>query len=659
VTPRRLAIVVEDLPPAQPDLTEEKKGPRVDAPETAIAGFLRSVGLASVEACEQREIGKNRFLFAVQHRPGRPTAEVLPEVIAAVAQEMHWPKSMRWGVNSFRWVRPLHSVLAVFDGKPLKGRLSMGSAATLDFTDRTVGHLFRRPTNFTVRRFADYESGLRDHYVVLGRNQRRDMIWSDACLAAEQRGLQVRPDPGLLDEVAGLVEWPVVLIGAIDAPFMELPPEVLTTSMRSHQKYFSLQRSDGSLAPHFVVVANMLAEDGGKAIVAGNERVLRARLADARFFWDQDRKHALADRVTDLANRIFHAKLGSVLDKVDRVEVLCGAEIARRVVALAGLGGAAADALIAEARRAARLAKADLATGMVGEFPELQGTMGRYYALADGEPLSVAEAIADHYAPLGPDDRCPSRPASLILALADKIDTLTGFFKVGEKPTGSKDPFALRRAALGVIRIVIESRLRLPLRAVFAEALLSHGVIQEDAVTQLANELLEFFIDRLKVYFRDRGLAHDHIAAVFALGEDDIVLLQARAEALKEFLASDDGINLLTAYRRAGNIVAIEEKRDGIKFEGEADHALLKVDEEQRLARALTEVQQGTRTALGLESFRDAMQALALLRQPVDAFFDRVTVNCEDADLRVNRLRLLSQIRATLGQVADFSKIEG
>ena len=441
--------------------------------------------------------------------------------------------------------------------------------------------------------------------------------------------------------MTGLVEWPVVLMGAIDEAFMEVPPEVLTTAMRTHQKYFALETEDGTLAPRFLVAANMETADGGKAIVAGNERVLRARLADAKFFWDQDRKTSLASRIPALRGIIFHEKLGSVGDKIDRVGVLA-AEIATAV-------GADRD----KARSAARLAKADLTTEMVGEFPELQGIMGRYYALHDGESEEAANAVAEHYAPLGPSDSCPRAPVSVAVALADKIDTLVGFFGIDEKPTGSRDPYALRRAALGVIRLVLENGLRLPLATVFSKASDLHG-------GRAPEGLIDFFADRLKVHLRDEGVPHDHITAVFALGgEDDLVRLMARVRALGDFLGSDDGANLLTAYGRAANIVRIEEKKDGVTYTGAPALERLIEEEERALTGALGQAEAGSSQALSEEDFAGAMAALARLREPVDAFFDKVTVNAEDRALRENRLKLLAQIKGTMDTVADFSRIEG
>jgi glycyl-tRNA synthetase beta chain len=486
--------------------------------------------------------------------------------------------------------------------------------------------------------------------VVLDADARRKQIAEALQKVAKATNFTLKDDPGLLDEVTGLVEWPAVLMGTIDPAFMSLPPEVLTASMRAHQKYFSLLDGKGELAPKFLVVSNMIAKDGGKAIVAGNERVLRARLSDAQFFWEQDRKVPLASRVPKLAGRVFHAKLGTVEDKVARLEAL-STEIARHVPG--------ADPLMA--RSAAFLAKADLSTGMVGEFPELQGVMGRYYALNDGERREVADAIAEHYSPLGPGDACPTEPVSVTVALADKIDTLVGFFSIDETPTGSRDPFALRRAALGVIRLIIENKLRIPLLSVFGAAVAIGAQTKTDGFEKNpTDDLLAFFADRLKVHLRERGVRHDLITAVFTLGgEDDLVRLLARVEALDRFLKSDDGANLLVAYRRAANIVRIEEKQDGRAYDGPARRDALEMPEEKALAKRLEAASAKAQAALAREAFDEAMTALAGLRAPVDEFFDRVTVNTDQPELRENRLRLLSEIRATLNRVADFSQIEG
>jgi glycyl-tRNA synthetase beta chain len=661
VTPRRLTLVVDGLPEAQPDLAEERKGPRVGAPEQAVQGFLRGAGVASLGQCERRATDKGEFWFAMIRRAGRPTRDVLPEILRGAMLDLPWPKSMRFPAAPFRWVRPLSSVVALFDGAVLP--LDLGG---IPVGDMTQGHRWLSTKPLQVRDFADYAGKLREAYVVLDPAERRAKIAADLALAATMLGVTMKDDPALLDEVTGLVEFPVVLDGKIDQDFMDVPPEVLTTSMRTHQKYFSCLDAEGRLAPRFFLVANNLTTDGGAAIVAGNERVLRARLSDAKFFWDQDRKVRLETRVEKLAERVFHAKLGTVLDKVHRMEKLVEA-IAPHVPG--------ADP--AACRRAALLAKADLSTGMVGEFPELQGVMGAYYARHDGASAAVADAIAEHYSPLGPSDRCPTSPTSVVVALADKIDSLAGFFAIDEKPTGSKDPYALRRSALGIIRLIVENQLRLPLLELFDEAgtiLRSHIVadaadplpnpIKEwlnswDSVV-LAKELLTFFADRLRVFLRDQGKRHDLIAAVFALTEeDDLVRLLARVAALDEFLRSEDGANLLVAYRRASNIVRIEEKKDGRSYEGEPDPKRFRQAEESALAERLAEVGRLASGALEHEQFGAAMAALARLRRPVDEFFDRVTVNAEETELRENRLRLLSQIRATLNRVADFSKIEG
>ena len=645
VTPRRLALVVPDLPKRQPDVMQEKRGPREGAPEQALQGFLKANGLSSLEQAELRETDKGRVYFAVREIPGRPAAEVLPEAIGAALRQLTWPKSMRWTAGSFRWVRPLQALLAVFDGKRLKGEVVLGEAG-FAFTNRTVGHRFLAPKAFAVKDFKDYKAKLKAAKVLLDPAERKAVITKKAEQLAGKQGLSVTEDPGLLDEVAGLVEWPLPLLGRIDADFMDLPPEVLTTSLRSHQKYFVTQDKQGRLADRFLVVANMVTADRGKAIVAGNERVLRARLSDARFFWDQDRKASLASRAPTLEQIVFHAKLGTLDQKVDRIQALA-VEIARQVP------GADLDRV----RSAARLAKADLTSGMVGEFPELQGIMGRYYASHDGEHDEVAEAIAAHYAPQGPNDACPSAPVSVCVALADKIDSLVGFFAIDEKPTGSKDPYALRRAALGVIRLVLENGLRLPLRATLEAALRLYGTLGDEAT---AEAVMAFFADRLKVALRDRGVRHDLISAVFALGgEDDLVRLLARVEALEGFLGSDDGANLLVAYRRAANIVRIEQKKDKTTYNDGVAADSLALTEERGLYAALSQVSETAGGALSREDFTGAMAALAGLRAPVDAFFDKVTVNAEDAALRENRLRLLSAIGGTLGQVADFSKIEG
>lgn len=663
VTPRRLAVVARGIPATQPDRTEERRGPRVGAPEAAIGGFLRAAGLTGLDQCEVRATERGEFYFAVIRQQGRKTVEILPELLLAALAEMPWPKSMRFPAADLRWVRPLNSAVCLFDGKVVK--LSLGEVPVGRVT---CGHRFLAPQPIEVADAADYLAKLGTAYVVLDRDSRRQSIADGLAARAAERGVTVKPDAGLLDEVAGLAEYPVVLSGSIDPAFMDLPPEVLATAMRTHQKYFSCLGAGGRPAPHFLFVANNKTEDGGKAIVAGNERVLRARLSDARFFWDQDRKVRLEDRVLALRDRVFHARLGSVYDKVGRVE-----KLAEFITLHLHLDVTHLPDDVALARRAALLAKADLSTGMVGEFPELQGVMGRYYALNDGEDPAVADAIADHYKPLGPNDTCPAAPVGIIVALADKIDTLAAFFAIGEPPTGSRDPFALRRAAQGIIRIIIENKLRIPLATVFRKA---REAIRTPPVTGLMDlqafgeDLLAFIADRLKVHLRERGVRHDLIAAAFAqFGapgviytpryEDDLVRLLARVDELKKFLDTDDGANLLTAYRRASNIVRIEETKDQFVRGVEVDPSLLNQDQEQKLFDRLIATSSSAVKEVSGERFDAAMAALARLRQPVDEFFEHVTVNVDDKELRENRLRLLSRIRATMNQVADFSQIEG
>jgi glycyl-tRNA synthetase beta chain len=656
VTPRRLVLVADGIPEAQADVTEERRGPRVDAPEKAVEGFLKGAGLRSLDECEKRDTGKGAFWFAVIRKAGRPSAEVLPALLREAVLEFPWPKSMRFPAAPFRWVRPLQSVLCLFGGKVLPMELG-----TIPVGDTTEGHRFLAGQRVRVKDFADYRAKLNAANVMLDPAERRQKILDELTREARRQGLALKDDPALLDEVTGLVEHPVVLAGRIDEAFMDVPPEVLTTSMRAHQKYFACVDVTGRLAPRFLLVANTATSDNGAAVVAGNERVLRARLSDAKFFWDQDRKVRLESRVPKLAERVFHARLGTVLDKVRRIERLAEAVVPFVPGAEAAL-----------ARRAALLAKADLSSGMVGEFPELQGVMGAYYARHDGEDPAVAAAIAEHYSPLGPSDRCPTAPVSVAVALADKVDSLVAFFAIDEKPTGSKDPYALRRAALGVIRLVLENRLRLPLAPIFdrgAELVAEQrggGTLLAGApgwgreLSRVAIELLGFFADRLEVHLRERGVRHDLIAAVFSLGgEDDLVRLLARVAALAAFLDSEDGANLLIAYRRASNIVRIEEKRDSRSYGEAPDPALLQLLEEKALFARLGEARHAAEAALAHEEFERAMAAMATLRRPVDEFFDRVTVNAPETELRANRLRLLSEIRATLGRVADFSRIEG
>jgi glycyl-tRNA synthetase beta chain len=636
-TPRRLALVVEGLPTARADVSEERRGPRVGAPEQAVQGFLKGAGLASLDQAEKRDTGKGEFWFAVLKKKGGPTAESLPGIIDAAMKALPWPKSMKWGSGTMTWVRPLQSIVALFDGKVLAGEVAPGGAmAPIKFGDTTRGHRFLSKGEIKVAGFADYAAKLEAAHVILDPAERRKIILAGAEKLCAEAQVSLKSDEGLLDEVTGLVEWPVPMLGTIDGQFMDVPPEVLIVSMKIHQRYFATTKKGGSLANRFVVVANTLAHDGGKAIVGGNERVLRARLSDAKFFWDQDRKQSLEARLPALKDIVFHAKLGTQAERVERIAGLA-AEIAKFVPG--------ADA--GQVEQAAQLCKADLVSGMVGEFPELQGVMGRYYALGEKLPAAVADAIGDHYAPAGPNDRCPSAPVSIAVALADKLDALTSFWSIGEKPTGSRDPFALRRAALGIIRIVVENRIRLPLRHFFK-----------------ADDLMAFFADRLKVQMREKGVRHDVVDAVLALGdEDDLVRLLARVEALQSFLGTDAGKNLLTAYGRAANIVRAEEKKDktlAARIAGAHDAALLEQAEEKAVASALHEVERALGPALKAEDFAGAMEAFAGLRAPIDSFFEKVTVNVTDKpDLRLNRLKLLNQIRTIMDSVADFSRIEG
>ncbi len=605
---------------------------------------LRKVARDSIdhEDIKIKEDKKGEYYsFEVLLTP-RPATRVIQDSIENALNELPWPKSMRWADHAERWVRPIQSLLCIFNKEPV----SLIPFAGIDSGAITFGHRFLSSAPITgITDFQSYKKSLETGHVLIDPLERRAAIKGDADALAAKAGLKMIDDPALLDEVAGLVEWPVALMGSIDDEFMEVPPEVLTTTMRKNQKYFALEDSKGKLAPKFILVANKETPDGGAAIVAGNERVLRARLADAKFFWDQDRKQTLAFRTPLLEEITFHAKLGSLAEKIDRVEALAAD--------LADVVGADKD----HVRSAVSLSKADLVSGMVIEFPDLQGTMGRYYALNDGESPDVADAIAEHYSPQGPSDDCPTAPVSVTVALADKIDTLVGFWAIDEKPTGSKDPYALRRAALGVIRLVIENNIRMPLLNPFRSSWTAGQYMSEKDELM---DLLSFFADRLKVHLKEKGIRHDLISAVFALGnEDDLVRLLARVEALGTFLDTEDGANLLTAYKRAANILRIEEKKDKTSYDAAADAKVLEQKEEQELHKVLTAIIDDISQNLAAENYSKAMAGLASLRAPVDAFFDEVTVNCEEATLRVNRLRLLSQIRTTMNQVADFSQIEG
>ncbi len=674
VTPRRLTLVVGGLPARQPDRSEERKGPRVGAPEKALEGFLKAAGLSSIDQAVVQSDPKGDFYVARIDKPGRAAPEVIAEIVPEVVRGFPWPKSMRWGSGTLRWVRPLHSIVATF-GTPQEDpeivRFDIDGIAS---GDETRGHRVHAPEAFRVRRFDDYEAGLLKAKVVLDPERRRDVIRADARTLAEAQNLELVEDEALVEEVSGLVEWPVVLMGAFDEEFLEVPDEVIRATIRANQKCFVLRRPEdagkpaagggrvgvgfgsltkqraaapdqaagpaatpkaGRLANRFILVANLEAADGGAAIVAGNERVVRARLADARFFWETDRKTKLADRLEKLKSITFHEKLGTQYERVERIS-----RLARE---LAPLVGADPD----KAEQAARLAKADLVTEMVGEFPELQGLMGRYYAEGEGLDPDVAAALEDHYKPQGPSDRVPTAPVSIAVALADKLDTLVGFWAIDEKPTGSKDPYALRRAALGVVRIVLENGLRLQLVHTLG----------------VGGDLLAFLADRLKVQLREQGARHDLADAVFAGGgasSDDLVLIVRRVEALGKLLETEDGKNLLAGYRRAANILKAEEKKDGTgAFEGATDASLPTDPAEASLTAALDAAEPEAEAALGREDFVAATSALAKLRAPVDAFFDQVMVNAPEPELRANRLKLLARLRRATRAVADFDRIAG
>ena len=618
--PRRLTLVVEGLPEAQADRVEERKGPRVGAPDKAMEGFLRSTGLTQDQLTEQDGVW-----FAKIERKGRPTPEIVAEMVEAIVRGFPWPKSMTWGRGTLRWVRPLKRIVCLFGGAVVPFSID-----GVESGDVTEGHRFMGAAKpFRVKDFDTYRDGLEAHFVVLDAEERKARIIEAARTLCFARNLELVEDDGLLAEVAGLAEWPTPILGDMDRVFLDLPPEVIRTSMRTHQKYFAVRDpASGALAPHFVTVANIQPEDGGRVVAAGNAKVLSARLSDARFFWDEDRKIRLEDRLEKLKGVTFHARLGTMFDRVERIVAL-----SERLAPVVG----AEPALAA---RAARLAKADLVTGMVGEFPELQGLMGGYYARAEGLGEDIAGAIADHYRPQGPADATPATAVGRAVALADKLDTLSGFFGIDEKPTGSRDPYALRRSALGVIRIVLEAQLRLPLRELLGE------------------ELLAFFADRLKVLLREQGRRHDLVDAVFALGDDDLLRIVSRVEALDAFLKTDDGANLLAGYKRATNILRAEEKKGALPT-GDAKTLSGAPGAELVLVEALAQTEPKVAAALKDEDFVRAMQALAGLRAPVDAFFEDVLVNSDDAAERENRLRLLSQVRDAIGRVADFSLVTG
>ncbi len=653
-TPRRLALTVHGIPARQPDLKDERRGPRVGGPEAAIQGFLKATGLASVEEATIQKDKKGDFYVALIEKPGRPAIDVLAEILPVIIRTFPWPKSMRWGARSAKpgslnWVRPLHAITATFGLETEELDVVPFSVDGIEAGQTTYGHRFMAPAAISVRRFEDYDAKLLNAKVVLDPQRRKDAIVTDARQLAFAQGFELIEDPTLLDEVAGLVEWPVVLMGSFETEFLSIPGEVIRATIRNNQKCFVVHDPNtGKLANKFILTANVETADGGKTIVGGNEKVIRARLSDAKFFYETDLKTRLEDRLPKFDAIVFHEKLGTQGERIKRIERLA-AEIAPLV-----------GADVAKATRAARLAKADLLTEVVGEFPELQGLMGKYYAQAQGEDASVAAASEEHYKPQGPNDYVPTNPVSIVVALADKIDTLVGFWAIDEKPTGSKDPYALRRAALGVIRLILENALRLSLVKLANFAIRGLPEKHTADAAKLPPDLLAFFADRLKVQLREHGARHDLVDAVFALeGQDDLLMIVRRVEALAAFLDTDDGKNLLAGTKRASNILAIEEKRDKRTFDGAPDPALYSLAEEKALANAIDQVKAEASAAVAKEDFAGAMSAMAKLRPAVDAFFDKVKVNDDDPKVRENRLKLLNQIRAATRAVADFSKIEG
>ncbi len=686
-TPRRLVLSVEGLNAKAADMREERKGPRTDAPKPAIDGFLKSTGL-KLDQLTVQDDKKGKFYIAAIKKPGLATTDVVAELLPDVIRKFPWPKSMRWGSGQLRWVRQLLSIVCTFDGEVVPFEIEGIPAG-----NTTLGHRFLSSKKIEVRRFEDYAQKLHKANVIVDANVRAETIRAEAKNLAFAQGLEMIEDEALLKEVAGLVEWPVVLMGEFDRNFLSVPPEVIVTTIKNNQKCFALRDKSGKLANRYLLVSNMVATDGGKMIVAGNNKVIAARLSDAKFFWDQDRKTKLEDLLPKLDSITFHAKLGSQGEHINRIEDLAG-KISKTI-----------GSDIEKTKLAARLAKADLVTGMVGEFPELQGLMGHYYALDQSRDKDVAEAVRDHYKPQGPSDSIPVSKIGSAVALADKLDTLVCFWVLDEKPTGSKDPYALRRAAVGIIRIMLQSQLRLGLQQLIFRAgflaLSDVGNVQVQNIvtkmtelnkaigseppslvidlsafqskkiamtieemsqflTSLSNDLLAFFADRLKVYLKDQGARHDLIDAVFSLGgQDDLLMIVRRVEALSKFLDSDDGKNLLAGVKRASNILKIEEKKDNRSFNGLPNPQLLIQGEERDLHRAVSAAEANARKAVEAEDFGAAMTAIAKLRGPVDAFFDKVTVNADDPSFRENRLKLLNRIRAATLAVADFSKIEG
>jgi len=695
-TPRRLALTVHGIPARQPDLKTERRGPKVGAPDAAVQGFLKATGLKSLDEAKIQRDPKGDFYIGLIEKPGRDAIDVLAEVLPVIIRTFPWPKSMRWGARSGKpgslsWVRPLHAIIATFGPETEEPDVVKFEVDGIATGQTTYGHRFMAPDAINVRRFEDYEAKLKAAKVILDPQARKDIIFADAKELTFAQGFELVEDQVLLDEVSGLVEWPVVMMGSFEADYLKIPDEVIRATIRNNQKCFVVKDpKTGKLTNKFVLTANIEATDGGKVIVSGNERVIRPRLSDAKFFYETDLKTKLEDRLPKFEQIVFHEKLGTQAARIKRIERLA-AEIAPLV-----------GADVAKATRAAHLAKADLLTEVVGEFPEVQGLMGKYYALAQGEDASVAAACEEHYKPQGPTDRVPTDPVSVTVALADKIDTLVGFWAIDEKPTGSKDPYALRRAALGVIRLIVENSLRIPLietmipaSSEFLKLKLASETEKKTAVAQSLEgsphfqahlkkllqreekarevdahhdvmrymqslyDLSFFFADRLKVQLREQGARHDLVDAVFALGgQDDLLMIVRRVDALGKFLESDDGKNLLAGTKRASNILSIEEKKDKRTFDGAPDAALYSLTEEKALAKAIGEVTTEASAAVAKEDFASAMSAMAKLRPPVDAFFDKVRVNDDDAGVRENRLKLLNEIRSATRAVADFSKIQ-
>ncbi len=680
VTARRLGLVVEGLPVESAPREEERKGPKVGAPEAAVSGFLKSAGLTSLDQCKQIETPKGNFWIAVTKVPAQKTEIVLPQILWNVLHNFPWKKSQNWAEGSFRWVRPLRSIIAIFDGKILPyyvylGDGSTGTPASMNHIDNfdnakahscikisnvTEGHRFMSSGKITVESYNDYVQKMLAAKVLIDRDERKKKIRESAQKILSAKNTFLKDDEGLLEEVSGLTEWPVPLIGNIDQQFMEVPPEVLITTMRNNQKYFSVVDAEGAMQPSFIITANLETADNGAAIIAGNERVLRARFSDAKFFWDLDRKETLESRLTQLSSIVFHAKLGSMAEKVTRLEYLSTglgkllsghAEIAKKET---------------EIKRASLLAKADLVTGMVGEFPELQGIMGGYYAQHDGETKDVATAVKEHYSPLGPGDTCPTAPVSIIVAMADKIDVLVGFFSIDEKPTGSKDPYALRRAALGILRLIIENGLRFNIKDALKLGYQAYQQKSENAAQKflpeekVLDDLILFFADRLKAMLREKNMRHDIIDSVFTNNITDIAGQIEKLEALQKTLLTEEGQAVVALYNRAANILRIEEKKDKKSYSAaDLNEKLLVETEEKELQGTLVRVLPSMKSAIASEDYQKAMTLLVSLRGPVYSFFDKITVNAESPDMRANRLTLISQLRDAVHEIADFSLLEG